>query len=470
MRVLGRIRLSRQTEESTSAERQREAIEQWCSLHGHTVVGWATDLDVSGSVSPFHAPELGPWLQSERLPEWDILCAYRLDRVARRVVPLNALFGLIMDEDKSLVSVSENIDLGHWVGRMVANVIAGVAEGELEAITERTRSSRQKLRELGRWHGGTVPYGYRTVQRDGGWFFEPDPDKEPRIRWIFEQAVSHRSIRSIADELNKSGVASPRGGQWTAPTITRMLRSRWIIGQADHKGRAITDDEGMPVQRMEPLLSYEEWKQVNDVLDNHARPKTNANGTGLLLHIAYCWDCDEPLYQHVMGRQYGKRSYRYWRCSGRTRKENGCTAKAFPAGDLEELVHQGIMDEIGDQERKERVWVKASDNGSLITQIDDAIATAREEKDLGLYEGDNEGYLSRLQRLMDRRKALSAVPVSDSGYQLRGMGESYREAWDRMNDEERREMLIKSGIKAKAKTGPTQYHVIVPPDIQDRVS
>ena len=58
-RVLGRIRLSRLTDESTSAERQRELIEQWSAMHDHEVVGWAEDLDVSGSVDPFDTRALG---------------------------------------------------------------------------------------------------------------------------------------------------------------------------------------------------------------------------------------------------------------------------------------------------------------------------------------------------------------------------------------------------------------------------
>jgi hypothetical protein len=123
-RVLGRVRLSRSTEESTTETRQREAVETWAVAHGHEVIGWAVDLDVSGSVSPFKAPELGSWLRPERMPEWDILAAYRLDRIARRVIPLNALFGLCLDNNKTVVSTSENIDLSNWVGRLVTNVIA----------------------------------------------------------------------------------------------------------------------------------------------------------------------------------------------------------------------------------------------------------------------------------------------------------------------------------------------------------
>lgn len=52
-RVLGRIRLSRLADESTSEQRQRDLITQWATSRGHDIVGFAVDLDVSGSVSPF---------------------------------------------------------------------------------------------------------------------------------------------------------------------------------------------------------------------------------------------------------------------------------------------------------------------------------------------------------------------------------------------------------------------------------
>jgi len=100
LRVLGRIRLSRDADESgTSIERQRESIEQWSAMHGHTVVGWAISVE-SGTVDPFESPELGQWLKPNRLPEWDPLVAYRLDRLSRRVIPLNRLFGFVQEHGK----------------------------------------------------------------------------------------------------------------------------------------------------------------------------------------------------------------------------------------------------------------------------------------------------------------------------------------------------------------------------------
>ncbi|MFJ9366852.1 recombinase family protein [Nocardia sp. NPDC101769] len=156
-RVLGRIRLSREAEDAgTSEARQREAIEAWARMHGATVVGWAVDLGVSGGVDPFKTPELGAWLKPERLIEWDVLVGYRLDRISRRLIPLSTLMEFLRERGKSLASTSESIDLSTWAGRLVATVLAIVAEGELEAATERNQGSQRKTRELGRLHSGVI--------------------------------------------------------------------------------------------------------------------------------------------------------------------------------------------------------------------------------------------------------------------------------------------------------------------------
>ena len=135
-------------------------------MNEHTVVGWATDIDISGSVAPFDTPEFGDWLDN-KAPEFDVIACWKLDRLSRNTINLNKLFAWCLEHGKTVVSCSEAIDLSTPVGRLIANVIGFLAEGELEAIRERQRSSKAKLRDLGRWSGGKVPYGYTAVPLDG---------------------------------------------------------------------------------------------------------------------------------------------------------------------------------------------------------------------------------------------------------------------------------------------------------------
>lgn len=212
MRVLGRIRLSRLTEESTSVDRQRELIEKWSDMNDHTIVGWAEDVDVSGSVDPFEAPQLGHWFREENRDKWDILVAWKLDRIGRRAIPLNKVFGWMLEYEKTLVCVSDNIDLSTWVGRLVANVLAGVAEGEIEAIKERTRSSRKKLLESGRWTGGPVPY-WLTPEKvpEGGWVLSLNTETAPILRRAIDEVLDGSAVHTAAERLNEHGVPSPGG-------------------------------------------------------------------------------------------------------------------------------------------------------------------------------------------------------------------------------------------------------------------
>jgi site-specific DNA recombinase len=197
VRVLGRIRLSQDSRESTSVERQREVIESWASAHKHEVIGWASDVNISGSVRPFDTPGFAPWLD-QRASDWDIVCVWKLDRLGRNAIQLSELFGWCQDRDKIVVSCSESIDLSTWAGRMLASVIAGLAEGELEAIRERTRASRDKLRSSARWPGGKPPYGYKAVPVDGGgWTLVEDQEAAEVIRRVVRGLLDGATLTAL---------------------------------------------------------------------------------------------------------------------------------------------------------------------------------------------------------------------------------------------------------------------------------
>lgn len=62
MRALGIARLRRDTDTSTSIERQAEQIQLQAQLRGDELVHAVKDKDVSGAASPFGRPKLAPWL------------------------------------------------------------------------------------------------------------------------------------------------------------------------------------------------------------------------------------------------------------------------------------------------------------------------------------------------------------------------------------------------------------------------
>lgn len=476
-RALARIRLSRSSEASTSEDRQREQITAWADANGHEIVGWAVDIDVSGSVRPFEAPDLSRWFQPDHVDEWDILAAAAMDRISRNLFDFNEICQWTQRNGKSVASVKENLDLSGIAGKMMALVLGIIAEGELEAIRARNRASQAELRKRGRWHGGPVPFGYK-VEKSGegdeyGWYFHPDETESLIVSEMFQRASTGEPLQRIADDLTERGVRSRRqdgeSPRWTRETIRRILASRNVLGQSSHDGTVVVGADGMPVQRAEPLVSFDLWQRVQEVRVERDFTRTRDNGTGMLLNIAFCAECDEPLY-YAAFRPKG-REYHYWKCAGRNNKRNGCSQTSVRAELLEEFVESQMLDEIGSLDRTKRVFRQAEGYAEDIARTEEAIARLRAESDAGIYEGDTDGYLARLKPLVERRKTLSELPNRPAGWDFVTTGETYAEAWERMDKTERRDLLLESGIQVHARMIARKvpdFRFFVPVDVMQK--
>lgn len=479
LRVLGRVRLSRDREESTSIERQREVIESWALAHGHSVIGWAEDLDVSGSVRPFDTPGLGPWF--DKLEQWDILATWKLDRLGRNAIQLSELFGWMQTNNRTLVSCSESIDLSTWAGRMLAGVIAGLAEGELEAIRERTRASRAKLREAARWPGGKPPYGYRAVPLDGGgWTLAVDPEAAEVVRRIVRDLANGATLTGEARTLTGEGIYTPGdhyraqrglqplGRSWSTTPLRNLLSSPALLGRAHHNGEIVRDDDGMPAQLGEPLLDLEDWDAVQAILSGNreARKDARRSAGSLLTGLAYCLVCGGILHHDLNtvkrpGRTY---EYRYYRCKNRD-------APQLPADELEGLAEEEFLHQLGDREIRERVWVPGDDNQQALAEAVRAV----DELSAAAGRATSATMRARLQRQLDaldsRIADLEQAPARESRWEWRSTGGTYREAWQQADAEGKRELLIRSGITFGAQAiGPKgskarEFEIRIPPEI-----
>ena len=379
---------------------------------------------------------------------------------------LTSYSGLSRTTVRHLASVTEQLDLSTWIGRLVANVIAGVAEGELEAIRERNLSSKKKIRELGRWSGGFTPFGYRPERRADGHYLVVDPEQERVLRdEILPRVLAYESTNSIAEALNQAGVPTPRNGvKWSGDVVRTVLRSRTLLGQHEYNGRLVTDEDGLPLQRADPILSADEFQRVQEALASRTVRAGDRNKNPLT-GVLFCYLCDSPLYlQQMTGREYS-----YYRCAKRR--------PMCPAGSIREdlalqVAEERLLFEIGDVERRERVYVQGSDHTEALDAVQTALRAARREFDLGLYEGTEDEYLSRIERLTARRKELEALPSNPAGFEWRGVGETYGQAWQRMDAPERRTLLRDSGIRLTLGRGIGNQmftHVYVPEDMQANI-
>jgi site-specific DNA recombinase len=459
MRYVGVVRLSNRTEETTSPERQREIITRWAESHDHEIIGWAVDLGISASVSPWERPELGEWLR--RPGDYDGLVAWRVDRLARRVLHFAGLIDWCQEHGKDLASATEPFDLSTQLGRMFAQMVAMLAEGELEAIRERVSDAHAYLRKAGRWGGGVTPYGYMPVKRpDGkGWEFAEDPDVAPILREIVSRVLNKEPYLTIARDLNERGVPAPKdharirngkapkGVLWHTTTVRTMITSEALLGRVTYEGKVIRDPEGMPVQRGPALVDRATWDLLQARAKERNKPhKRRVTGASLLLHVAYCTDCGEPLYQATSVKR--GQPYAYYRCpTGMRYGERQVTARA---DQLDEAVTQEFLAAVGSLPVMRREEDPGEDYSEELAQVDAAMRELREDRAAGLYRGERGSaeYRQMYARLESRRERLEALPSRPPTIRLVPTGETYSDKWADSDTAARRRMLLDAGVRA----------------------
>src|SRR4051794_7295856 len=151
MRAALYVRLSEETETSTSPARQEELCRKYAEDRGWTVVGVYADIDVSATHSGLDRPQLNKLREHGAAKAIDVVIVWRLDRLARTVLDLLTLMKQWSDGGCATASATENIDLTTPIGRAMVTLIAIFAEMEAEAIKARVRDSIDKLRRDGRF-------------------------------------------------------------------------------------------------------------------------------------------------------------------------------------------------------------------------------------------------------------------------------------------------------------------------------
>jgi site-specific DNA recombinase len=495
-RVLGVLRLSRATDESTSVVRQRASIERWAESRGHTIAGWAEDVDVSGAVAPWQRPELGKWLPStigkdvseveerrawevSRAGDWDIACAWKLDRVSRRVLHVWQLVEWTEANGKALASVEDGFDLSTPMGKILFSLIAAFAEGELEAIRFRAKSSFAHLMRSGRWRGGFVPYGYRAEKdpETDGWKLVPDDygtntagTLQEIVRRIVEDGDAINAVcRWLNEDRAKTPTSldaqriragkEPKGALWRVGNLTKMLRSHTLLGQVEMteevelpngkketRTRLVRDSEGLPLQRAEPILSREEWDRLQAKLTENSRPSAgNRYDRSPLLQVAFC-TCGRPMYRN------NGRNWMYYRCSSRNISGAECGMnKAIKAEELENTVTEAFLQSVGHLEVVRRRFIPGTDNRAAIEDVTRALAELREDREAGLYSSElgKKEYRESFLRLEARREALLSTPSEPDRWEEEPTGETYRERFERLTDPAARNKELKeAGVRA----------------------
>lgn len=143
----------------------------------------------------------------------------KLDRLARNV----AFISHLMESGVEFIAV----DMPQ-ANRFVVHILAAVAEQEADAISKRTKAALAAAKARGTTLGGRRVSAERFAEIQAG-------ARQVRSKRVAKQraelfpiisqirATGCTSFRAIAAQLNTREIEAPRGGQWAAIQVQRVL-------------------------------------------------------------------------------------------------------------------------------------------------------------------------------------------------------------------------------------------------------
>ncbi|MDI3335845.1 recombinase family protein [Defluviimonas aestuarii] len=84
------------------------------------------------------------------------LVVWKLDRLGRSLLGIIQTVQMLAERGVRLVSLTEGLDLGTPMGRMIVHIMGALAEYERELIRERTMAGLEQARREGKAHGRPV--------------------------------------------------------------------------------------------------------------------------------------------------------------------------------------------------------------------------------------------------------------------------------------------------------------------------
>jgi DNA invertase Pin-like site-specific DNA recombinase len=298
-------------------ERQREDCLKLVSERGWDLARVWVDNDVSAS-SRKPRPEYVAMLEAIERGEAEVLVAWHVDRLTRRLTELEDLIDLAQRTHLRISTVTGDVDLSTDSGRLVGRILASVARGEVERKGARQKRAQQQAAEQGRPAGGRRPFGYGA---DGVTVNEAEAR---HVREAYVDLLQGASLKGIARRWNEAGALTTMGNAWTHSTVRNTLKNPRYAGLRTYRGEVVG-----PATWPE-LVDTESFGAVRSLLALPGR-RTVANTARkwLLPSIALCWKCGSDV---ATGHsRHGKRLYvcRAHKCISR---------KAEPVDELIEAV------------------------------------------------------------------------------------------------------------------------------------
>ncbi|NJO55652.1 MAG: recombinase family protein [Rhodospirillales bacterium] len=413
-------------QEYNSLDAQRDAAEAFIisqKAEGWTVLPERYD-DGGYSGGSMERPALERLLRDIDTGGIDCVVVYKVDRLSRSLMDFARIMQVFEAKQVSFVSVTQQFNTTHSMGRLTLNILLSFAQFEREIIGERIRDKLAAQARKGKWTGGAPVLGY-DVDRSG-----PSPRlvinarEAARVRDIFRMYLEEAALLPVVKELahrgwiNKQRVTKKGqhlgGRSFDKSTLYQLLTNPIYTGKMRYKDELHAGEH-------EPIIDPAVFDQVQQQLKQNSRTggAEVRNKYGALLRGLLRCKCCGTAMSHTFNSGRGRTFYRYYRCTHAIKNGSDvCSSGMLPAGEIERVV----VDEVRGLAKDEVLLARVINDAQVV--IEGELVAAR--RDLDDLRQERERHHRELQQLTTSGKSSADVTERLADLQTRLLASDQR--------------------------------------------
>lgn len=334
-----RVSTEEQAKHGYSIAAQLEKLEAYCKSQGWEAV--EQFIDDGYSAKDINRPNFTKMMDRIKHGDIDVLLVYRLDRLTRSVIDLYDILKTLDSHNCMFKSATEVYDTTNAMGRLFITLVAAIAQWERENLAERVRLGMEKKTKLGKWKGGTPPYGYKIIDTK----LVINDDEAPVVKKIFDMS-KRLGFYTIAKQLTEIGYPTRKGSSWHVDTIRDIANNPVYAGyltfnEGGKSPKKAIKELKLYEGRQDKIISREEFWELQTLLEKRKtsggkRETSNYYFSSLLK----CGRCGHSMSGH---KSAGRKTYR---CSGKKAGKN-CTSHIILEDNLVKKVFSIFDDLVG---------------------------------------------------------------------------------------------------------------------------
>ncbi len=294
------------------------------------------------------------------LNQFDAVVVWSSDRLSRNLLTRLLFLNELIKHNIDFISVTEpQLSTTTPEGRLMLNITGAIAEHERVLISKRTKSGMYKRAEENKYLGGSIPYGYSV--NDKGEFIV-DPLEVDNIKRMFVSIKIHRSAKKVSQLLGVN-----------YHTLLMRLKSPIYAGGRTYgkrpkdvfTGKRTSNDKHLLVwDVIEPIISREEWDEVQKILKNNQKKFASGkiNRNYLFSGLISC-NCGGSLFGNIPNKKKGIQYYKCNSCGKRLNMKkadkiiiegifNNNKIKLLNSGNIKEIDYYKEMEDLENKIRE----------------------------------------------------------------------------------------------------------------------